>query len=319
MKQLFYKLQFIYCLINICVIKFIYGSDYMDNMQGKIKLLQNLNTDNSRFILKVLEAFEKNQIEVVNQKNKSSIITHITDNINKENIIDLDKIWSKPYFYTNMRIKFNKIIKHIRETSYEEISKNPKKFCNNVVNIKIIKNFNKHDDNIDIVEFIQNLNNNFENTEFIYLAKEIDEETLFKEDQIKKAIEIIKIKDKSKQVSYIYDEIYNYLDKDFISNKYCDFINNKCVAQRHHTLYPINRKNGCCFMYVSKCNHLLKNGSCSVQCLACRLFSCPYLSKKGIGYWAGDFVLLKAFLSKEQRKHLVFDFYEDKDVVLHKL
>ncbi len=285
-------------------------------MQEKIELLKSINTDNSRFVLKILEAFEKNKINLKNKENNSSIITNCIDSLDKKNVINLDKIWSKPYFYTTMRLKFNEIIEKFSNISYEVISKNPKKFCNDIVKTKVTKDFNKPNDCIDIVEFIQNLNSS---NDYVFFAKEKDEETLFKEDQIKKAIHIIKIKDKKEQFSYIYDEIYNYLDEDFISNKYCDFINDKCIAQRHLVLYPMNRKDGCCFMQIRKCNHLHEHGVCDVKCLACRLFSCPYLSKKGVGYWASDFVLLKAFLNKNQRKQLIFDFYKDKDSVLEKV
>ena len=110
-----------------------------------------------------------------------------------------------------------------------------------------------------------------------------------------------------------------YLNSDFIQNNYCDFENNKCIAQRHFNFYPINRKNGCCFMEVRTCTHLNSNGTCKVECIACKLFACPYLSKKGIGYYANQFVLFKAFFTKEQRKHLVFDFYKPKAYVIGKI
>jgi len=293
-----------------------------NNIKEKIELLKNLNTDNSRFILKIIESFEKHKIEIEEQKIKSSIIINSIENLNKVNYIDLDKLWIKPYLYTNMRLKFDEIINQFNKISYEDFSNNPKKICNTLVNIKISKNFEMPNDHIDIVDYIKNINNNythFKNEDIIFYAKNIDEESLFKEEQLKKAFEIIKIKDKNMQASAIYDEIYNYLDRDFISNKYCDFINDKCVAQRHFTFYPINRKDGCCFMQISKCKNLREHGACTVKCLACRLFSCPYLSKKGVGYWASDFILLKAFLNKNQRKHLVFDFYTDKDIVLEAL
>ena len=263
--------------------------------------------------------------DIENKKNNSSINTNYKDIENildVEKIINLDNIWAKPYFYTNMRIKFSKIIEAISKTSYEELSQNPQKFCDGIVKLKIQRHYNIPKDCIDIVDFIKDLKysiNKNSDVSFIFFAREINEETLFKEEQIKKAIEIIKTNDKKEQYSYIYDEIYDFLDKDFISNKYCDFINNKCVAQRHHTLYPISKKNGCCFMELSKCKHLQNHGVCDVKCLPCRLFSCSYLSKKGVGYWASDFILIKSFFNKQQRKHLVFDFYKDKDVIIEKL
>jgi len=56
-----------------------------------------------------------------------------------------------------------------------------------------------------------------------------------------------------------------------------------------------------------------------VQCMACRLFSCPYLTKRGIAYYGSEIVLFKAFLNKKQRKELIFDFYKDKSEVINKM
>ena len=288
-------------------------------MEKKIKLLEEVNTDNSRFILKIIEAYKRNKSSIENRIKESSIIINCNNDFNNKDIIDLDKIWSKPYFFTNMRLKFSKILNQFSNINYEEFQKNPKKICNKLVNIKIKKDFTKPNDLVDIVDYIQNLNNNFDFENFIFTAKNIDEETLFKEEQIKKSIKIIKMKDKKEQLAYIYDELYDYLQRDFISNKYCDFIKDKCVAQRNHTLYPFNRKNGCCFMEIRKCKHLHEHGGYDVECLPCILFTCPYLTKKGVGYWAGEFVLLKVFLNKKERKHLIYDFYEDKDVILNKI
>lgn len=152
----------------------------------------------------------------------------------------------------------------------------------------------------------------------MFIATHIDEETLFKEEQLKDALNILKITDTKEKYYAIYDNVCNYLNKDFISNKYCDFKNNKCIAQRKHKLYPFSRNNGCCFRYITQCPNL-DNGKCKVECIACRLFACPFLGKMGIGYWANEFVLLKAFLNKKQRKHMVFDFYKSKEYVVEKM
>ena len=286
-------------------------------MDKKIEILKNLNTDNSRFILKVIKAYENYKKEI--EKKKSNIITNLNNTIENDNIINLDKIWSKPYFYTRMRLKFNEIVKQFNNISFDEFAKNPKKICNDIVKIEVKKDYIKPEDNIDIVTYIKNLDERCIDNKPTFYAKEIDEETMFKEEQITKAIEILRIKNRREQISFIYDEIYNFLDRDFLSYEYCDFTNNKCVAQRHITLFPVTSKNGCCFMQVRKCNHLKDGGVCEIKCVACRLFSCPYLSKKGVGYRANEFVLLKAFLSKKQRKHLIFDFYKDKEIILNNI
>lgn len=290
----------------------------MENiLEEKKKIIKSIDTDDARFIIKVMEAFQKNEIEINAKMAYTRIILKDNQNFLEKNIIDLDKIWAKPYFYTRMRVKLEEIVTQVLTTDNSEIMKNPSKFCKKTIFNHAEKNFEKPKNSIDIVEFIQSLDGDFlEN--YIFIAEKIDEETLFKENQIRKAIEIIKIKDLAERNSKIYDEVYEYLDKDFISNKYCDFKNNKCIAQRKYQIYPINRKNGCCFMQIRGCPNL-KEGNCTVQCLPCRLFACPYLTKRGIGYWANEIVLLKSFFNKEQRKHLVFDFYEPKMEILKKI
>lgn len=290
----------------------------------KINLLKEANTDETRFIINVYESYLKYQEELTSQKNNSSIILKSEFTNSFPIIVDLDKIYSKPYFYTKMRMHLNGIIEKLSNTDISIISQRPSKFCKNISLADYSKTFEKADDEIDIVDFIQVLRNKKTenpdyNTNLVFIAKTLDEETLFKEEQIKKAIEIINIDSKEKQYEKIYDEVYSYLKKDFIANNYCDFQNNKCVTQRHFSLYPPCRKNGCCFTQIRTCKHLQKDGSCNVECMACRLYSCPYLSKRGITYFASEIVLLKAFFTQEQRHHLVFDFYKPKSDILKKL
>jgi len=294
------------------------------NIDEKINLIKKANTDDTRFIINVYESYLKYKNKLNNQRKKSSIILKSDFTNSFPIIVDLDKIYSKPYFYTKMRMHLNGIIEKISNTDISIISKSPSKFCKNISLDDYSSTFKKAEDEIDIVDFIQALRGKKTesldyNTNLVFIANTIDEETLFKEEQIKKAIEIINIESKEKQYEKVYDEVYSYLKKDFIANNYCDFQNNKCITQRHFSFYPPCRKNGCCFTQIRTCKHLQKDGSCNVECMACRLFSCPYLSKRGITYLASEFVLLKAFFTKEQRHHLVFDFYKSKSEVLKKL
>lgn len=289
----------------------------------KINLLKKINTDDSNFIVKVFEAYQKKQHELEIKKETSTIIVSAQIPTSSKNIIDLDKIWVKPYLYTRMRTHLDQIIKLLILANKNDIISNPSKFCNKIIFHKLSKTYEKSEDDIDIVEFIQSLDERKkthpeESFNFIFTAKNLDEETLFKEEQLTKAIEILNITDYKKRNEKIYDEIYAYLETNFVANNYCDFCNNKCVAQRKLTLYPLNRKNGCCFTQIRTCPHL-HNGSCNIECLPCRLFSCPYLTKRGIGYWASDFILIKAFYNKSQRKHIVHDFYTSKSEILAKI
>lgn len=293
------------------------------NLIEKINLIRKINTDDSNFIVRVFEAYQKNQNEIENKKKTTTIKLLNEKNKLLENVINLDKIWVKPYFYNRMRVSLDTIISLVSVADKNEIISNPNKLCKKIIFNKKTKEFTKSEEEIDIVEFIQVLDerkkiNSEENFDFTFIAKEINEETLFKEEQLKKAIEIINITNLKERNEQIYNEVYFYLKKDFVANNYCDFRNNKCVAQRHISIYPINRKNGCCFTQVRTCPHL-NNGNCNVECLACRLFSCPYLTKRGVGYWANEIILLKAFYTKQQRKHVIFDFYKSKTKVLENI
>lgn len=295
-----------------------------NNIDKKINLIKNINTDDSRFILNVYESYLKHKKELEEKLKSTSIIVKNKFIKPLPNIVDLDLIWCKPYFYTTMRLHLDKIINEISNVDISQISKNTSKFCKKISLCNSAKKFTKSDDEIDIVDFIKILNqkkneNPDYSTEFIFIANTIDEEILFKEEQLRKAIGIINTKSKKEQLKKIYKEVYSYLKKDFVANNYCDFQNNKCVAQRHFRLYPSNRKNGCCFTRIRTCPHLQQGGSCNVECMACRLFSCPYLSKRGITYYASEFVLLKAFLNRNQRKHLIFDFYKPKENIIKKI
>ena len=290
---------------------------------NKLDIIKSLNTDDARFILNVFNSNNKKLENIKIEKQSSNIILKKDYKDQKSQVIDLDSLWAKPYFYTTIRLSLDNIITTINNISINEILKNPSKFCKNLVLDIQKSNFVKSENEIDIVDFIKSLDdkkkqNKIESLDFAFIANELDEETLFKEQQLKKAIDIISITDINTRNEKIYDGVYNDLQENFVSNHYCDFQNNKCVAQRHFTVYPVNFKNGCCFTQIRSCPNL-KDGQCMVECLACRLFSCPYLSKRGIVYHAKDFILLKAFFTKKQRKHLVFDFYVSKDKVLENL
>lgn len=294
----------------------------IEKINEKIKLIEKYNSYDARFIVKVLKVFYLKQKEFEKNKNINKIVTK-NNYINEKDkyVIDLDKIWAKPYFYTRMRIRLETLTKKIINISNEDIIKNSSKIFKKVIFNSASSKFEKPEDKIDIVDFIKKIDDektkrNIE--DYIFIAREIDEETIFKEEQIQKALQIIKIDDIKERYSLVYDEVCSYLDKDFLSNQYCDFQNNKCIAQRKHKLYPVNRKNGCCFMIIRKCPNL-DNGKCTINCIGCKLFSCKFLTKRGIGYWADEIVLLKSFFSTEQRKKLLFYFYKPKEKVLHKV
>ena len=51
----------------------------------------------------------------------------------KEQVIDLDSLWTKPYSYTTTRLSLENIINTINNTNINEILKKPSKFCKKLV------------------------------------------------------------------------------------------------------------------------------------------------------------------------------------------
>jgi hypothetical protein len=288
-----------------------------NKLEMKMKILQELNTDDSRFLYRICKSYKSYNDEMERYSHNINIEIDNKKTKIQDRIINLDDIECERYFNTKMKNNIKRMAQDVMNTQDKDFYNN-KNTCKNIIynknkDIPIYNANNK----MDIVELIKILDKNkIGNIKII--ANNISSENIFKYQELIKALKIINTDDLTLRNKIIYEYIYEYLNKDFISNKYCDFINDKCVAQRHFNLYPFSKKDGCCFKQIRKCEHL-DRGNCNVECMACRLFACPYLTKRGVGYWANEFILLNAFLNKKQRKHLVFDFYKSKDFILDKI
>lgn len=126
----------------------------------------------------------------------------------------------------------------------------------------------------------------------------------------------INLKDKKKRYSYVYDEICKILDEKVDTN-YCEFKNDTCYRDR---LKNNGHKNGCCECAGrGKCK-FLKNGVCTMKsCMACKLFTCAALRKKGINEKATNYLPLKVFFTSKQRDILSYSFWVPKEVVIKRL
>ena len=97
-------------------------------------------------------------------------------------------------------------------------------------------------------------------------------------------------------------------------NYYAANINEESIF-KHLRMYPWHIKDGCCYNEFLKCKHFNK-ANCNAKCMACTLFSCPFLSKMHITYYGREILLFKAFLTKDQMKHMIYDFYKTKNEVI---
>lgn len=157
-----------------------------------------------------------------------------------------------------------------------------------------------------------------------YVLKAKDESNRRFETLLDSVFKILDMSDISKIYSYIYDEICDDLDNKFSKCNYCDFSNDMCVAQKlgisaHSTM-------GCCYMHTySKimsvpkdlgiCKYL-DGKKCSEKCMACKLFTCKYLRKRGISFSINDYEIYRNFFTKKQCKILKETFFTPKEEVI---
>ena len=276
----------------------------------KIALLKKLNTDYSRFIINVVNSYEKKDA-TIKKKIKENIYGIETEKFSSS-MINLDNLWAEPYFNTIMRRSLDKLIMLLENEDIENIKANPNKFCKRIIYNKTEEFAIMPEGMINIVDFIKEMN---VDENLYFYASEINEETIFKAEQLTRALILKTITDETTRVSKLYDYVYDYLKEDFIANNYCDFIDNKCIAQRHIRMYPWHIKNGCCYNEFFRCKHFNK-ANCDAKCMACTLFSCPFLSKMHITYYGREILLFSAFLTQNQMKHMIYDFYKTKNEVV---
>lgn len=140
------------------------------------------------------------------------------------------------------------------------------------------------------------------------------------------SIRALLIDDIRVRYEFIYDTVCNQLDNNFALNNYCDFKCDKCTASRAKK--AVHETMGCCYSFdfsiwkgvtnVQLCRYLVNN-KCTINCMACKLFTCKYLKDKGINFKTTDIPLLACFFNKKQREILTANFFIDKPFIIDKL
>lgn len=122
--------------------------------------------------------------------------------------------------------------------------------------------------------------------------------------------------------NYIYDTVCDYLDSYFYGKNLCDFKNNICGEKRNTTATM-----GCCHHFKYKklgpfsklvlCEYLdKKTYTCNAKCLACKLFTCDYLRKKGIKFKIKNILLLDVFFNPIQKYFIKYKVFTPKEKIL---
>lgn len=236
-------------------------------------------------------------------------------------ILDISSISSYPLWNTMMRRRMNNIITSIEKANLDEITDS---FL-----IKMIKksermsvNYEENKFDIDfVVELLGKLAKSVSIVPY-FIDDQNTNESRFLISELQKFIYTLSIKEDSDKYKFIYDTICSDMDEMFSKFGFCNFKENKCIAQRHKNLfsrYPVPKTDGCCFKVVRKCEHNNKDGTCKVKCLPCKLFTCPFLAKIDIGVRASELILMRNFLNIKQKRTLLYKFYTSEKVLLKKV
>ncbi len=170
---------------------------------------------------------------------------------------------------------------------------------------------------------------NFNNLYFCFVISEninTDDNTIDNICNIYHLIIALKKSSKKEMYEYIYDVCCDYLDYLFSKNNYCDFKNDKCIANRENKTCHLD--NGCCYHVTFTKTLSFKNDGlcpyqkdkkCQIKCLPCKLFVCKHYRKMGVNYTPNNVFLLKHIFNKKQKLVLKYNIYTDKDLIIEKL
>ncbi len=248
-------------------------------------------------MLKILDKLINYQIFIhhIKTTKNNKLVININNNTRKEtnNILIklLDFIFNK-----------NKLIASKQEYTKEEILKmwpTIKKICMR----------NKLTLQIKYLDYI--IDNHFDQND--YHIPNIEKETI---KELTTVLNLINGNDRSAVYSYIYDEVCQHLDKQFLNNDYCQFIDGKCINERLNNKKM--RNCGCCYQKGKRCHNLL-DGKCTIKCISCKLFTCRYLRSKGIHFKINNIPLLKYFFNLKQKYIFEYSIYENKETIIDKL
>lgn len=234
-------------------------------------------------------------------------------------IIDVSSVSSYPLWDTIMRRRMKDIISKVENAELSDITE---KFIDETIeeSKKVAVEF---EDKYDLDLVIEILREIALTTEIIpyFIVKESTNETKYLVNELQKYIYALSL-DKEARYEYIYDTVCKDMDEMFSIFGFCNFKENKCVAQRHKTFfnrYPVPETDGCCFKVVRKCEHNNKDGTCKVKCLPCKLFTCPYLGKLDVGIRASELILMRSFFNNKQKRTSIHKFYNSKEFLLRKI
>ena len=293
--------------------------------------------------------------EIVNlNKDYSILYTSNIFNI-KENILDVSSNVSIIYFNENVRsddkileILENKFIDqvYIISKKYNKINNSKIKYCSKIKpNILILINLNNNYEYLKYViknliklfelcnQYNKSLGYDYSDTKILSWVmnntKNIDSEDTVYLNDIINSFKANLFSTKREKYEFIYDTVCEFLDNNFASKNYCDFKNDKCIANRENC--TAHKNMGCCYSFeysnmfdpnliknVQLCQYM-ENGRCTTKNLTCKMFTCKYLKKKNIKFDSHKILLLDCFFNNKQHEIINFNFFVTREEMIDKL
>ena len=151
-------------------------------------------------------------------------------------------------------------------------------------------------------------------------------------DEVIDALKSINIPNEKEKISFIYDSIFNSLDKIWAKNNPCNFCNNYCEAARNHRY--VYQDDGCCYSFEydnrlfstsliknkQKCKYLGKDKRCTTKNLSCKFFTCKYLkNQKNFKLNPNNFLLYASLLNKKQKLIIMHNYFHSKEEIINKM
>lgn len=274
-----------------------------------------------RFLIEkrlVVDAMGLNFIEKINTYNDLRINLQQIDSIIifDNNLLEVETLKNK----FNKEFFLIKTQKSIKEYIYfKKLKKNEQILA--VINLNDDYNFCKK-----VIDTLRKLT---ENTRVLNISCYIIKNGSKYSNDIDNCIQALCIAEKKARYEYIYDTMCEFLDKQFTKCNFCDFKNDKCIANRMHRIGFESM--GCCHSFeyanafsfkllknIKICDYL-KDRKCTTQNISCKLFTCGYLKSKKIEFNTHKILLLDCFLNKKQHDIVTLNFFRSREEILQKL
>lgn len=145
------------------------------------------------------------------------------------------------------------------------------------------------------------------------------------EEEIITKIKLFFKNDQRQIYDFLYDIMCDYLDNEFKKHNYCDFQNDKCIANRESA--TVHETMGCCYSFdynkirfsnVKLCKHMI-NRNCDVNCIGCKLWTCKYLRKKKISFTVKNIPISRGIFNKKQQAIIENNLFKTKEQIIDKL